>query len=334
MKKKIGIILTTLILVISTLFAAGCSNNSNNSSSKQNQKAKIKVAALKGPTGIGMVKLMEDNKSDYDISVYDSPDQIVSKVVSGDVDVAAVPSNLASVLYNKTKGQIELAGVNTLGVLYVVENGNSVKSISDLKGKTIYSSGKGSVPEFALNYILKSNGLDPEKDVTVDYKMTHSDLAAAIAAKKVNLAVLPEPFVTTTKMKDKDLQVPIDFNKEWYKASKGKSKLIMGALIFRKSFADKRGNDAEEFLKRYSASVDFVNKNTEEAGKLVEKNGIIPKAKVAQMAIPRCNIVFISAKDGKEELQNFYNVLKQDNPKSIGGKLPNENFYYSGNKTN
>ncbi|MCH3963181.1 MAG: PhnD/SsuA/transferrin family substrate-binding protein [Clostridium sp.] len=339
MKKKFGVILTALILVFSTFFISGCSNSSSpsgNSQGKQqvSQKDRIKVAALKGPTGIGMVKLMEDDKSNYDISMYDSADQVVSKIVSGDVDIAAVPSNLAAVLYNKTKGQVKLAGINTLGVLYIVENGNSVKNINDLKGKTIYSSGKGAVPEFALNYILKKNGLDPEKDVNVVYKMSHNDVAAAVAAKKASIALLPEPFVTTVKMKDKDLNIPIDLTKEWNKVSGKDSNLIMGTVIFTKNFADKNGKAANQFLKKYKDSVDFVNKNTADAAKIVEKNGIIPKAKVAEMAIPRCNIVFISADEGKKSLKNFYSILMNDYPKSIGGKLPDENFYYTSNKNN
>lgn len=338
MKKKFGIILMTLVLIVSTVFVSGCSKSTkqsdNNSNVKQAQNSKIKIAALKGPTGIGMVKLMEDDKSKYDISIYDSADQVVSKIISGDVDVAAVPSNLASVLYNKTKGQVELGAINTLGVLYIVENGNSIKNITDLKGKTIYSSGKGSVPEFALNYILKQNGLNPQKDVNIDYKMDHSDLAAAVAAKKINIALLPEPFVTTVKIKDKDLNVPIDLTKEWNKSSSGKSSLIMGTVIFRKKFADKNKKAADEFLKNYKNSVDFINNHPKEAAKLTAKNGIIPKEKVAEMAIPRCNIVFISAKDSEKSLKNFYNILLKDNPNSIGGKLPDENFYYSGSKNN
>ncbi|WP_039657244.1 ABC transporter substrate-binding protein [Clostridium tyrobutyricum] len=331
MKKKIGIILTTVVLVFSMLFAVGCSNSTT---SHQTQKSKIKVAALKGPTGIGMVKLMEDNKSDYDISIYNSPDQIVSKIVSGEVDIAAVPSNLAAVLYNKTNGKVKLAGINTLGMLYIVENGNSIKNIKDLKGKTVYSSGKGAVPEFALNYILKANGIDPDKDVKIEYKTDHSEVASAIAAKKIDIAVLPEPFVTTTQIKDKNLHISLDLTKEWNKISGGKSNLIMGTLIFRKDFVDKQGKAADEFLERYSQSVQFVNKDPKKAGELIQKNGIIPNAKVAEKAIPRCNIVFISTKDGKKSLQNFYSILKSNNPKSIGGKMPDENFYYSGAKNN
>lgn len=332
MKKRTGTLLLALMLVISTLIAVGCSKETGTTgqATQENKKEKIKIAALKGPTGMGMVKLMEDNKDTYDVSLFDSPDQIISKIINGEVDGAAVPSNLAPILYNKTKGGVQLLGANTLGVLYIVENGNTVKNIKDLKGKTIYASGKGSTPEFVLNYILKKNGLEPDKDVKIEYKMQHSDIATAVASKEVKIAVLPEPFVTTTKMKNNDLQVPIDLNKEWEKVSEGNGKLVMGTLVFRKDFIDKREKDVDEFLSKYKNSVDFVNKNKEEAGKLIEKYGIIPKAKVAEMAIPKCNIVFISAKDVKESLDKFYNILKENDPKSIGGKMPDEKFYYKG----
>ncbi|MCT8978395.1 ABC transporter substrate-binding protein [Clostridium sp. CX1] len=332
MKRRIGTLLISLMLVFSALFAVGCSKETSNSGQapQQEKKEKIKIAVLKGPTGMGIVKLMEDNKDLYDISLFDSPDQIVSKIVNGDVDGAAVPSNLAPILYNKTSGKIQLLGVNTLGILYIVENGNSIKDIKDLKGKTIYSSGKGGTPEYTLNYILKKNGLEPDKDVKIEYKMQHSDLAAAVASKEVQIAVLPEPFVTTTKMKNKELQVPIDLTKEWEKVSGDKGKLIMGTLVFRKDFVDKKSKDVQDFLTKYKASVDFVNNNKAEAGKLIEKNGIIANAKIAEMAIPKCNIVFMSAEESKEALNKFYEVLKENDPKSIGGKIPDEKFYYSG----
>lgn len=331
MKKRISLLLMVLALIVSSAFAVGCSSNSKQASEQpQTKKEKIKIAALKGPTGMGVVKLMEENKDIYDITLFDSPDQLVSKIVNGELDGAAVPSNLAPILYNKTNGGVQLLGINTLGILYIVENGNTIKDIKDLKGKTIYSSGKGSTPEFVLNYILKKNGLEPDKDVKIEYKAQHSDIATALASKEINIAVLPEPFVTTAKMKDTSLQIPIDLTKEYEKVSGNNSKLAMGTIVFRKDFINKRGADVDEFLTKYKSSVDFVNNNKVEASKLIEKNSILPKAKLAEMAIPKCNIVFISAQDGKESLNKFYTILKENDPKSIGGKLPDESFYYKG----
>ncbi|EJO5346545.1 ABC transporter substrate-binding protein [Clostridium botulinum] len=329
MKKRISTLLMSFLLVFSVLFVVGCSNKMEEKAETNKAQEKIKIATLKGPTGMGMVKLMEENKDAYDISLFDSPDQIVSKVVNGEIDAAAVPSNLASVLYNKTKGKVQLVGVNTLGVLYIVENGDTIKSIKDLKGETIYATGKGATPEFVLKYILKKNGLDPDKDVKIEYKAQHNDLATLVASKKVKIAMLPEPFVTTSKIKNKDLKVQLDLTKEWEKAS-GEGKLTMGSLIFKKDFIDKREKDVEDFLNDYKKSVEFVNNNKKEASKLIEKNGILPKAKIAETAIAKCNIVFIDSKDSKDSLEKFYNILKENDPKSIGGKLPDENFYYKG----
>lgn len=341
MKKRLGTLIITLIFVVSALLTVGCSKESKNvvqpeklevdEKTNITSNEKIKVAVLKGPTGMGIVKLMEENNDKYEISLYDSPDQIVPKVVNGDVDGAAVPSNLAPILYNKTNGGVQLTGINTLGVLYIVEKGDTIKAIEDLKGKTIYISGKGGTPEFVLNYILKKNGLDPSKDVKIEFKGQHSDIAALLASNEASIAVLPEPFITTTEMKDKNLRIAVDLTKEWEKASNNSSQLIMGTLVFRKDFLDKRGAEVNEFLSKYKESVDFVNKNVVEAGKLIEKNGIIPKAKVAEMAIPKCNIVFTSAQEGKKSLNKFYTVLKDSDPKSIGGKLPDEDFYYKEN---
>lgn len=334
MNNKLSKIFLAVIICFTSIFYGGCAKQDKTNkkvSSKEeihSNTKKIKIGTLKGPTGIGMVKIMEDNKDDYEFSLFNSPDQIVPKIINGELDVAAVPSNLAAVLYNKTKGKIKVGAVNTLGVLYVVENGNTIKNIKDLKGKTIYSSGKGATPEFIFNYILKKNGLDLDKDVKIEYKMQHADLAAAVSAKKVSIALLPEPFVTSAKLKNKELNIPINLTEEWDKVSNKESKLAMGTVVFSKDFADNKKDKVEKFLERYNESVNFVNKEPKEAGKMVEKQGIMPKAIIAEKAIPKCNIVCIQGKEAKEYLQGFYKVLLKSNPKSIGGKLPDEEFYY------
>ncbi|AWZ48020.1 hypothetical protein C3495_03975 [Clostridiaceae bacterium 14S0207] len=344
MKKKIISILCIFMLIFSLNIAVGCSgkNETNkketntevkkekNNTVKEENKEKIKIGTLKGPTGISMVKLMDEQNNKYDIRIFDSPDQIVAKIVNGELDGAAVPSNLAAVLYNKTKGNVKLACVNTLGMLYVVENGDTIKNIGDLKGKTIYSSGKGATPEYILHYILAKNNIDKEKDIDIQYMNQHSDLSAALASKKANIAILPEPFVTVTKVKDKNLKVSLDLTKEWEKVSDKNSKLAMGIIVFRKNFIDKNEKNLDKFLEDYKNSIEFVNNNTVKAAELTEKYGIIAKAKIAEKAIPKCNIVFLNAQESKEHLNNFYDVLLKNNPKSIGGKLPNEDFYYKG----
>jgi len=291
--------------------------------------APVKIGSLNGPTGIGMVKLMEEPDK-YQVTMYQSPDEVVGKIISGEVDVAAVPSNLAAVLYNKLKGDIVLIGVNTLGVLYIVENGNAVTDISALKGKTIVASGKGGTPEFILNQLLVNAGLDPQKDLTVNWLLNHTDVASTLMAKEGTIAMLPQPFTTIITEKNPKVRIAVDMNAEWKTSQK--MELPMGVLIAKKSFVEDREADLGIFLKDYKASVDFVNSDLEGAAELVSKYGIIPDALIAKKAIPQCNIVFITAQDGKAALIDFYKIISAMDPKSIGGTMPDENFYFKGIK--
>jgi len=289
----------------------------------------LEVAALNGPTGIGMVQMLEEMEGaenpKYNIVLYQSPDEIVGKVVSGELDIACVPSNLGAVLYNKTEGGIKLLGMNTLGVLYIVENGQTVQNIEDLKGKTILSSGKDSTPEFVLNYILNEAGLVPGEDVTVEFMGNHSDIASKLMAEEGTIALLPEPFVTTVLAKDENIRMAIDVNEAWNNLNQ--MDLPMGIIIANANVVKDNAKGIEAFLKDYETSVKFVDENLEDAAALVEKFGIVPNAALAKVAIPKCNIVYRDSSDSEDSLNKFYEILEQANPKAVGGKLPDEAFY-------
>lgn len=289
----------------------------------------LEVAALNGPTGIGMVQMVEEMEGaenpKYNIVLYQSPDEIVGKVVSGELDIACVPSNLGAVLYNKTEGGIKLLGMNTLGVLYIVENGQTVQNIEDLKGKTILSSGKDSTPEFVLNYILNEAGLVPGEDVTVEFMGNHSDIASKLMAEEGTIALLPEPFVTTVLAKDKNIRMAIDVNEAWNNLNQ--MDLPMGIIVANANVVKDNAKGIEAFLEDYEASVKFVDENLEDAAALVEKFGIVPNAALAKVAIPKCNIVYRDSSDSEDSLNKFYEILEQANPKAVGGKLPDEAFY-------
>lgn len=298
------------------------------------EKVKMNVATLKGPTGMGMVQLMEQNATgdtalEYDFSLMGSPDDLVGKIISGEVDVAAVPTNLALLLHNRTEGAVQLAAVNTLGMLYVVENGESIESINDLKGKTLHISGKGAVPDYAMQYILEQNGLTPDQDVRLDYKLQHTELAAAMVAGDVDIALLPQPHVTTALMRNENLRIALDITEEWYEVMENEGQLPMGAIIVQKEFAEANPEAVNSFLKEYKQSVDFVNNELEKAAELIEKYEILPNAAIAKNAIPYSNIVYIGAEEAKPFLEDFYEILFNFEPKFIGGKLPNEGFYYN-----
>lgn len=298
------------------------------------QKANVNVAALIGPTGIGLVQMMDSQdkgeaKNNYNFILTGTPDDIVAKITSGQADIAAVPVNLAPTLYAKTNGNVQLIAINTLGVLYVVEKGDTVKSVADLKGKTLYASGQAATPEYVINYILSKNGIDPAKDVTIQWVADHSQLASLVMAGKADLAMLPEPFVTTVTQKDPNLRVALDLTKEWNAVPGSSGNLIMGVMIVRKDFAQKNTEALLAFMDEYKASTDFVNKNVADAAALVAKYKIMASTDLAQKAIPNCNIVYTDGQAMKDEMGPFLQILFDANPKSIGGKLPDDAFYYA-----
>lgn len=289
----------------------------------------IRVTAMKGPTAMGMTKLMSDSEENsyiYDFTIAAAADEISPLVIQGNTDIVCAPANLASVLYNKTEGGVQVIAVNTLGVLYICENGNTVTSMADLKGKTIYASGKGASPEFALYYLLRENGIDPDNDVTIEWKSEHSECLAALTSSEGGVALLPQPFVTTAQMKTEGINVVLDLTEEWEKLDNG-SACLTGVVMARTEFAEQYPEAVEEFLDKYSASVDYVNSNVSEAAQLVEKYGIVTAA-VAEKAIPECNIVCITGAEMKEKLSGYLSVLYEQLPTSVGGALPADDFYY------
>ena len=293
----------------------------------------FRIAGLKGPTTMGMVKLMSDAEAgethqDYQVTMYGAADEVVPLLVKGDIDLAAIPANLAANLYNQTEGKVQVAAINTLGVLYVGTTGDNVKSVEDLKGKTIYSTGKGTTPEYVLNYILKKNGIDPEKDLTVEYKSEATEVAAALqAAGEGAIAVLPQPYVTAAQSQIEGLNVVLNLTEEWNKVSTD-SDLVTGVLVARTEFIEQNEAAFDEFLKDYQSSIEWVNSNTADAAELVANYGIVAKAPLAQKALPACNITYVDGAEMKAKLSGYLQVLFDQNPKAVGGAMPGDDFYY------
>ncbi len=357
MKKTLTILLS---IVLSTLLFVGCtpttddaaqtssqdetSSQAEDETSPDSQAEEEEVAdpvdvralALKGPTAMGMVKFMDDvdngiiTDNNYSFSLVGAPDEIAALVAKGEVDIAAVPANLASVLYNNTEKGVKVATINTLGVLYIVENGETVTSVGDLRGKTIYASGKGATPEYSLRYILEQNGINPDTDVTIEWKSEHAEVVAGIAAEQNAIAMLPQPFVATAMTQNEALTVRLDLTEEWEKTqtdSETPSELITGVLIVRTQFLEENPQAVEAFLEHYEASVEYVNSDVEAGAALVGKYEIVSE-QVAVKAIPECNISYIVGDEMEQSLSGYLNVLFTQNPESVGGELPDENFYY------
>lgn len=294
------------------------------------EEAAVRVGALKGPTAMGMVEMMEDHADTYDFTLAAAPDEIVPLLVKGELDIAAVPANLGSVLYNNTKGAVKALAINTLGVLYICERGESISSVADLKGRTLVSAGKGSTPEYALNYILRGNGLDPEKDLTIEYKSEHAECLAAMLQDETLVAMLPQPFATVAMGKANDLRPALDLTEAWddlQADEENPSTLITGIAVARADFIEQHPEAVKQFMDDYRESVIFVQQNTADAAQLIGKFDIF-EAGPAEKALPYCNITFIDGEDLKTKLSGYLDVLFEADPASVGGAVPGEDFYY------
>ena len=292
-------------------------------------EATLRIAGLKGPTTMGLVNLMADEvASSYDFTMYGAADEIVPLLVKGDLDAAAVPANLAATLYNKTNGAVEVACINTLGVLYIVENGETVNSVADLKGQTIVTTGKGTTPEYVLRYVLSENGVDPDSDVTIEYCSEATEALSKVQAGEATIAMLPQPFVTSALSQVEGLRVALDMNEEWQKVAG--SKLVTGVLVVRKDAVENDPEAFASFMEGYAASVEAANTDLEGTAALCEQYGVVAKAALAQKALPQCNIVFETGDEMKANLETYFNVLYAADPTSVGGTLPADDFYYAG----
>ena len=292
----------------------------------------LRIAGLKGPTTMGLVNLlsMESDGTasmDYDLQLYGAADEIVPLLMKGELDMAAIPANLAATLYQKTSGGIEAVAVNTLGVLYVVEKGDTVQSMADLKGRTILSTGKGTTPEYVLRYLLTQNGIDPDKDVTIEYYSEATEVTAQMANTEDAIAVLPQPYVTAAGLQDDTLRVALNLTEEWNKVCD--TQLITGVTVVRKEYAEEHPDVVAAFLSDYAKSVDAANTDLDGTAALCEEQGVVAKAAIAKKALPNCNIVCLTGDDLKTNASAYLQVLFDADPAAVGGAMPGDDFYWS-----
>ena len=292
----------------------------------------LRIAGLKGPTTMGLVNLLSMEQAgtaamDYDLQLYGAADEIVPLLIKGELDMAAIPANLAATLYQKTSGGIQAVAVNTLGVLYVVEQGDTVHSMADLKGRTILSTGKGTTPEYVLRYLLTANGLDADKDVDIQYYSEATEVTAQMAATQDAIAVLPQPYVTAAGLKDDTLRVALDLTAEWDKVAD--TQLITGVTVVRKAYAEEHPDVVAAFLADYAQSVNAANTDLDGTAALCEEQGVVAKAAIAKKALPNCNIVCLTGEELKADVSGYLQVLYDADPAAVGGTLPGEDFYWA-----
>ena len=326
MNRRMKMLLTTgLLLAMILVCAVGCGK-------KEEESTIIRVGGMKGPTSMGLLFLQEKDANglaleDYEFRMVTSADELLPMMIKGELDIALVPANVAAILYQKTEGQVTVIDINTLGVLYMVSGDASVQTVNDLKGKTIYLSGKGTTPDYVLNYILSGN--DMLDEVKLEYKSEATEVAALLAEQPDAIGLLPQPFVTVACMQNDKLQVVLDMNEEWTNLQgENGSRMVTGVTVVRNEFLEKYPNAVKNFLQEHKESTEAINKDLKKGAELVVNAGIIAKAPVAEAAISKCNIVFLSGEEMKNALWGYLEVLFEQNPSSIGGKLPEDGFYY------
>lgn len=332
-KKMTALLLVVLILAQVITGCGGTAQKPRETEGdSQSVKYDVSVAALKGPTGIGLVSLMKKNQenaalNNYTFNIAATADAFTADLLKGDVQIAALPCNAAATLYNKSNGKIQVLGINTLGVLYIMDTGNSVNSVADLKGKTIYTTGKGTTPEYTLRHLLKSAGINPDTDVTIEFKSEAAEIAAVMAGGGEEVvAMLPQPYVTTVQMNNPNARIALDVTEEWEKLEGSGSTVVTGVIVVNTEYYKDNKAAVEEFMTEYRESVEYVNSNVDAAAQLVEEFDIF-KVAVAKKAIPECNITFITGNEMKTKVNSYLQVLYDENAAAVGGKMPGEEFY-------
>ncbi len=336
MKKKVLAVMMSIVFGLFCL--TGCVSGvqkeaAGETAAQTEEKTHINVASLKGPTSMGLVYLMNrsdkgETEENYHFSMAAAADELLPKVVSGELDLALVPANVASILYHKTQGGIAVIDINTLGVLYMVSGDDTKGSFESLKGSTIYLTGKGTTPDYVLQYLLAENGLSLE-DVTLEYKSEATEVAAVLTENPEAIGVLPQPFATAACMQNEALAVVMDFNEEWAALQgEGGSSFVTGVTIARKDFLEEEPEAAAAFMNEHRQSAAYANENTKEAAELVVSYGIIEKEPVAVKALPYCNITYMDGEAMKTALSGYLEVLYEQDASSVGGSLPADDFYY------
>lgn len=307
-------------------------------SGKAEEKVTVKVGALKGATTLGLLPL-EDKAANgeagenYEFSMMTAADELLPMMIKGELDIALLPSNVASILYQKTNGGVTVIDINTLGVLYMVSGDSSITGVEDLEGRTIYLTGKGTTPDYVLHYILSGNGMDADSDCTLEYKSEATEVAALLAENPDAIGLLPQPFVTAACAQNDALSVILDMNAEWEKLQgEDGSRLVTGVTVVRNEFLQEHENAVAAFMEEHQASAQSMNSDVENGAKLAAASEIIAKEPIALKAIPKCNITYIDGADMKQALSGYLEVLYEQNPESIGGAMPGDDFYYISQK--
>lgn len=321
--RKMLILAVMAVLLLGAL--AGCG--------QREEPAAVRVGGLKGPTSMGLVFLREQAQSgqaaqEYEFTMAVAADELLPLMIKGELDIALIPANVASVLYNKTEGGVSVIDINTLGVLYLVSGDNTIDSMESLRGRTVYLTGKGTTPDYVLQYLLRANGIDPS-ECTLEYRSEATEVAALLAEQPQAAGLLPQPFVTVACAQNEELDVVLDMNQQWNLAQGEGSSMVTGVTVVRNAFLQEHPGAVQSFLEEHAASVRAIQEDPDKGAQLVVAAEIITKEPIARKAIPQCNITYIDGEEMRQALSGYLQVLFEQDPASVGGKVPGEDFYYA-----
>ncbi len=334
--KHIKSLVSLLLALTLALSLTACGTQANTEPEQPDDTpapAEVNLYVLSGPTGIGAMNLWAaadagETQNTYHITMPGANDEVVAAISNGDADIAAVATNLAATLYNKTSGGVTVLAVNTLGVLSLLGNGQEVATVADLAGKTIYAPGQGANPEYILRYVLTGNGLDPDKDVTIQFVGEGSELLTVWQTDPEAIIMAPQPVATSILMQNENAVTLFNMTDEWDKVSGGDSTLMMGCVIVRNEFLQENPGAVALFLQEYAASIEKAQSDVEGTAALCEQYGLIPKAALAKAAIPSCGLTFVTGAEMKSALSGYLQVMFDADLKSVGGAMPGDDFYY------
>ncbi len=321
--RKMLILAVMAVLLLGAL--AGCG--------QREEPAAVRVGGLKGPTSMGLVFLREQAQSgqaaqEYEFTMAVAADELLPLMIKGELDIALIPANVASVLYNKTEGGVSVIDINTLGVLYLVSGDNTIDSMESLRGRTVYLTGKGTTPDYVLQYLLRANGIDPS-ECTLEYRSEATEVAALLAEQPQAAGLLPQPFVTVACAQNEELDVVLDMNQQWNLAQGEGNSMVTGVTVVRNAFLQEHPGAVQSFLEEHAASVRAIQEDPDKGAQLVVAAEIITKEPIARKAIPQCNITYIDGEEMRQALSGYLQVLFEQDPASVGGKVPGEDFYYA-----
>ncbi|MDE5748646.1 MAG: ABC transporter substrate-binding protein [Acetatifactor sp.] len=321
--KKVLTLAATAALTLGLL--AGCG--------QQEEPTTVRIGGLKGPTSMGLVFLQEQAengqaKQAYEFTMAAAADELLPLMIKGELDIALIPANVASVLYGKTEGGISVLNINTLGVLYMVSGDDSIDSMESLRSRTIYLTGKGTTPDYVLQYLLTANGIDVS-ECTLEYRSEATEVAALLAEQPQAIGLLPQPFVTVACAQNDQLKVVLDMNEQWNLVQgEGGSSMVTGVTVVRNDFLQEHPEAVANFMTEHAASVQAIQEDPDKGAELVVAAGIIAKEPIARKAIPQCNITCIDGENMRQALSGYLQVLYDLDPQAVGGALPEESFYY------